>query len=326
MLSSLRIPKFSGVIGNHYTLWGTLYDLALVAGLRALAALASLLFSYETAEVRPEFHFNLRHANGEKKSQEELEMEALEEPFWPWFKRLVRRPACTCEILCVVTQFLAVAKCLSRLDIEVGRYEDARPSHPMFWIAAAVSSLLSVVELSYVDSMSQLAAEYGKQCIENSRTTFFRRIGSSLSIPLLSEEHREEEQLANSEDPEQPYQNNDEVGGGAPVQEVGVSDITSDAKYKAGWSDLLYVCYPDIPYICVAFLFLLLAAVAQVYIPRFTGQILDSLTKTFSPDNNDDGSGRSIFDVPGFVSGVKKLGMFYCAFYSSSLVDNQETY
>ena len=102
------------------------------------------------------------------------------------------------------------------------------------------------------------------------------------------------------EKPEQRTQDLD------PDVEVGIIDITGDTKYKTRWSDLLYVCYPDTHYIIVAFVFLLLAAVAQVYIPRFTGNILDALTNAFA-DKDDDGGGKSIFEVPGFISNVKKL-------------------
>jgi hypothetical protein len=64
----------------------------------------------------------------------------------------------------------------------------------------------------------------------------------------------------------------------------GTSDITGDAAYKAKWTDLLTLTYPDLSLIALAFLFLLLAAAAQIYIPKFTGSILDALTKAFSGD------------------------------------------
>lgn len=284
-------------------MWASLDDLAIIAGLRIFSGFVGLIVSYETGFVRPEFTFDLHHPNGDKKSREELDMEALEEPFWPWFKRFVSRPAFFCEIFCIVTQILAIVKCLSRLDVEVGLYEDARSSHPLFWVAAAFSSLASVVEISFIDSMSQRAAQYGEKCMQASQATFFRRVGSHLSIPLLSEDQQEEELApADDDDPEQAPEEGDAP---SPTIEVGASGITADASYKAGWSDLLKVIYPDIYLIIWAFVFLLLAAVAQVCIPKFTGNILDSLSKAFSPD--DDG-GKSMIDVPGFMANVKYLG------------------
>ena len=68
--------------------------------------------------------------------------------------------------------------------------------------------------------------------------------------------------------------------------------------------DLLTLCVPDAPLIATAFVFLLLAAMAQIYIPRFTGNILDALTSAYAGEN-DDGKRESIWDVPGFVSNVE---------------------
>jgi ABC-type multidrug transport system fused ATPase/permease subunit len=89
-----------------------------------------------------------------------------------------------------------------------------------------------------------------------------------------------------------------------------VSDITGDSNYKATWRDLLAMCYPDLYLICVAFVFLLLAAVAQVFIPKFLGKILDALTSAFA-DQRDGGGGdsrhKSMFEIPGFLDNVKLL-------------------
>jgi hypothetical protein len=301
-------------MSGHYTLWGSLSDLALMAGLRIFSGILSLLVSYELAQVRPEFHFDLYHQNGEKKTREELELEAMEEPFWPeWFKRYVSRPAFACEVISFLTQILAVVKCLGRMNQEIGIFQDAKPCHPLFWIAVAFSSLLSVVEMTYIDSLSQRAAEYGSHCLQNERTTFFRRVGSTLSIPLLSQESQDEE--VNTGNDEENLERASE--GGSSEMDVGVSDITGDSNYKAGWSDLLYMCYPDAHYIIFAFAFLLLAAVAQVYIPKFTGNILDALATAFSGKNDNP---PSIFDVPGFISNVKYLvvSSILCGIFSGA--------
>jgi ABC-type multidrug transport system fused ATPase/permease subunit len=53
----------------------------------------------------------------------------------------------------------------------------------------------------------------------------------------------------------------------------------------------------------VAFVFLMLAAAAQIYIPRFTGAILDALDEAYNKNTNN----VPIQDVPGFMSNVKKL-------------------
>ena len=64
------------------------------------------------------------------------------------------------------------------------------------------------------------------------------------------------------------------------------SDITGDANYKAKWSDLLALCFPDAHLTAMAFVFLLLAAMAQIYIPRYTGNILDLLTATYTDEDD----------------------------------------
>ena len=182
-------------------------------------------------------------------------------------------------------------------------FQDEKPRHPLFWIAMSLTSLFAVVEITWLDSVCQIASEYGKQCLDSgNQTTILRRVASHLSIPLLSDTSHDdlgENGIDEAEDPESASQADQST-----MDNVGLSDITGDAKYKAGWSDLLYMCAPDAYYIVFAFVFLLLAAIAQVYIPRFTGNILDALAKAFSTD---DDNPPSIFDVPGFVFNVKML-------------------
>eukprot|EP00558_Chaetoceros_sp_UNC1202_P002052 CAMPEP_0197255952 /NCGR_PEP_ID=MMETSP1429-20130617/73703_1 /TAXON_ID=49237 /ORGANISM="Chaetoceros sp., Strain UNC1202" /LENGTH=720 /DNA_ID=CAMNT_0042719379 /DNA_START=130 /DNA_END=2292 /DNA_ORIENTATION=+ len=78
--------------------------------------------------------------------------------------------------------------------------------------------------------------------------------------------------------------------------------ITKDAYYKAGYMDLFSVCYPELRYISLAFVFLILAAIAQVLIPRYTGKMLDAIAKYSTGESRGD-----IFSIPGFYSNMKKL-------------------
>jgi ABC-type multidrug transport system fused ATPase/permease subunit len=64
------------------------------------------------------------------------------------------------------------------------------------------------------------------------------------------------------------------------------------------------MCLPDIHLIMIAGVFLLLAAVAQVYIPRFLGHILDNLSII---DREGWDKNSSIYDIPHFVTNVKLL-------------------
>jgi hypothetical protein len=75
-------PKLiTGSANDHYAVYGTLSDLGLLALVRALTSLVAMAVSYVKAEERPEYPFVLVHPNGEKKTREELEEEALEEAF-----------------------------------------------------------------------------------------------------------------------------------------------------------------------------------------------------------------------------------------------------
>lgn len=289
--------KYEGENLSHYTIYGSLWDLAVLAALRMIAAVVSMLQNYWSDSVPVESPFELYHRNGDKKTREELEHEALEEPIWPCFKRFVSRSSFLCELVCLVTGLLSVVKCLARLNVELGVFQDTKPMHPIFWMALLVSSSLSTYESTFLHSVSLLAGECGRAS-RRSRVgvsnAWIRRIGSSLSIPLLS-----------GDSPENRNQDGDQEGNDVEVPECpvdvrGVSDITGDPSYHAKWTDLLGLCYPDLPYIAAAFVFLLLAATAQIYVPRFTGNILDALSAM-------DKDTKSIFEVPGFIRNVEML-------------------
>jgi hypothetical protein len=284
---------------RHYTLHGSLRDLALCAVLRLSAAFLGLFVAYLRANVEPEHYpFALYHrATGIKKTREELEQEGLEEAFWPWLRRYLVRPSFGTEFASMVTQVLCVIKCLARMNVEIGTLQDAEPVHALFWIAVLVTAVLSILQAGYMDSICKLAGQYGKERLGES-PRLFRQISSTLSLPLLARQNAS----GDEQDDEENVQD-----GGDPADAPGVSDITSDTDYRASWRDLLSTCRPDMQWIALAFVFLLLAAVAQVYIPRFLGNILDSLTATFS-DADDDGARRkSMWEVPGFISNMKLL-------------------
>ena len=282
---------------EHYTLYGSFIDLTIVAALRIVAGLYSLLRSYCSNQAPPESPFELHHANGDRKTREELEHDALEEAWGPWCRRYLWRSAFGGEALCFVTCLLCVVKCLARLNVELGVFDDTVAFHPLFWLALLFTTILAVIESINLKSVSNLAGECGRYARRDNNEGWMRRIGSNLNIPLLSAQVTPEE-----EDVEQGATLEEES---RPEDARGASDITADADYKAKWSDLLAMTYPDANLIAVAFVFLLLAAAAQIYIPKFTGNILDALTKTFSGDQ--DNSKMPIWDVPGFVSNVMGL-------------------
>lgn len=252
--------------------------------------------------------FNLYHPNGVRKTREELDNEALEETCCPWFRRYVSRPSFLCEVICLVTGLLTVMKCLARLNEEIGTLSDSVPCHPLFWLALALSAAFSAIEPAFLDSIVTLVGEWGRSRRQrlgrSTSMTWMRRISSNLSIPLLSAATQQPNGQVELE--ESDVEQGESEGAVKPEDVFGLSDITGDSNYKAKWSDLLTLCVPDAPLIAMAFVFLLLAAMAQIYIPRFTGNILDALTAAYAGEN-DDGKRESIWDVPGFVSNVELL-------------------
>jgi len=288
---------------THYTFASSLTDLAILAAIRVFCGGLSLLISYWKAEVPPEYHFDLHHPNGELKSQEELDQEALEEPFGPWCWRFLTRPSFTAEFVSVLTQMWCIAKCLVRMNLEIGTLQDAEPFHPLFWLCILCTAVLSAVEATYLETVGKLAAEYGQEQESQTTPSFFRTISSQLLAPLLEDQDEEQPPAGGGDDDEDavnPSEEDDE-------NQRAVSDIKADTEYKANWGDLLMMCYPDVHLICVAFVFLLFAAFAQVLIPRYLGKILDALAAAFgNPDGNPD-RGMSMWDVPHFMINVKLL-------------------
>lgn len=306
---SSSIRDYEGVARDHYTLYGSLSDLFVLAILRLVTASYALLRSYCSDTVPIESPFNLYHPNGDRKTREELDNEALEEPCCPWFRRYVARPAFGCEVICLITGVLSVTKCLSRLNEEIGTLSDSLPCHPIFWSALALAAAFSTIEAACLDSIAALAGECGRSRRRilgraSASMTWMRRISSNLSIPLLSADGQELTGDVQHEESDVEQGENEASGSNEDIR--GVSDITGDSNYKAKWSDLLAVCFPDTHLIALAFVFLLLAAMAQIYIPRYTGNILDSLTATYASED-DNAKHESIWDIPGFVSNVEKL-------------------
>ena len=291
-------PALDEKIPYHYTVYGCLYDLSILAALRLVASCMGLLVAHVTGFDPPEFPFPSHHPNGDKKSREELEFEVLEEGFGPWFCRFLKRPSFCAEFFSLVAQVWCVVKCLARMNQEIGLFQSKAPMHPLFWIAILITTIFALVEAIYLESMCRLAGKLGKERygISNGETRgFLRSIRSTLSLPLLANEQ--------SPEPADREEGNQEATED-PTEERGVSDIGPDSDFKAKWTDLLAISRPDVLLIAFAFVFLLLAAISQVYIPRFLGDILDSLAHEFH-----DGGNREInmWEVPGFMTNVKLL-------------------
>jgi ABC-type multidrug transport system fused ATPase/permease subunit len=315
---------------NHYTLHGTLWDLSILAIPRIASSLLAIFISYHRLEPTPQSPFDLHHATtGERKSKAELEAEALEEPFLPKMKRYFLRMGYLTECSVLLTGILLATKCLARMNVEIGVYDEAHPPHPLFWIALALTGLFSLVELANVDSSEVLAGELGQKrrselgLSGQASATWVERIGESLAQPLLSAVSSEADFTQGAAtDEERGALSNGNVRDDANVNVRGYSGIgaDADAAYKAKLSDLLNVCEPDKYLILLASVFLVCAAIANIYVPRYTGKILDALVTqsddasygyvqfgNSTDDDSDQHHGGSIVHIPGFVKNIELL-------------------
>ena len=299
---------------HHYIVYSSLLDLAGLAALRITTSLLAILITFCRAKLPPENprydHFDKFHPNGDRKTREQLEQEALEEPFLPWMIRFIVRPSLSTEMFAVIAQTLCIVKCLVRMNYEIGRHKDENPYHPLFWLAVLCTATLSAIEVAYLEDICKIAAQCGHERFGESGTTgtespfgVLRSISSQLMAPLLENEHITDdiERDANAETgaSDAVIDENDENAR-------ATSDITSDTSYKAKWTDLLMMCYQDGVMIIAAFVFLLFAAIAQVLIPKYLGNILDALAAAFgNPDHSN--HDISVWDVPHFMSNVKLL-------------------
>mmetsp|Transcript_2359 Transcript_2359/g.6212 ORF Transcript_2359/g.6212 Transcript_2359/m.6212 type:complete len:921 (-) Transcript_2359:77-2839(-) len=310
MLLMLRIipfiTEYEGTAGGRFVFTESFLDLFVLAMCRIGLALLAFAYSYCKAEVRPQYSFNMYLPNGERKSREELEEEALEQSFVNWLATYVSRPAFLCEIVAFGTSIVCVVKCLCRMDLEVGINRDAEPLHPIYWSAVAFSTIVALCEAAFIDHACKNLGELAHQERQNASPSWLTRVSSSMSIPLLSADGlggtdtTDEENVGGSSAGAGDGADGDNDADGPPV----ISDIGADANFQAKLTDLLGLCKPDAPLIFLAFVFLILAAAAQVLIPHYTGKILDLLAAAYANNQN---SEESVDHVPGFMSNTVKL-------------------
>jgi hypothetical protein len=308
------LRRMEDVQSHRYKLYKSLVDVAVLAALRITASLLAILICFCRAKLPPENprydHFDKFHPNGDRKTREQLEQEALEEPFLPWLLRFIARPSLWTELFAVVAQSLCIVKCLARMNVEIGNLHDTQPYHPVFWLAVLCTAVLSAIEATYLENVCQIASQYGHERYggagqSGSERPFamLRSISSQLLAPLLENDHAADG-MENGE-----VESNDSAPATDENDENArtTSDITGDASYKAKWTDLLMMCYHDGCMIIAAFGFLLLAAIAQVLIPKYLGNILDALAAAFGNPNNHSYDDKSMWDIPHFMSNVKLL-------------------
>lgn len=305
---------------------------------RVCFALFTLIYSYhriregESDGEDEDSPFSLYHENGERKSKSELEEEALEEPFWPLIKRFVMRLSFLNEIVVLCTGTLVALKAMARLNVEIGVWDDARPHHPIFWMALGLTALSGFLESIYMDNMEKLTRKLGRQRRRQVGGTanrhWMERWSESLAQPLLSRVQSSEDlqqQLLQQRRDSQIASTCLESSAATVIEEGTVVDenarghsgIGQDALYSASLKDLFRVCEPDKYLILLACIFLIGGGIAQVFVPRFTGMILDALVDKDNQHNwsflghsllfSSRESDGSITHIPGFIKNIELL-------------------
>ena len=246
---------------EHYTLYGSLVDLYALSVLRILAAAYCLLRSYLQDDEPPSTPFDPYHPNGERKSREDLEEDALEEACAPWLRRYTSRSAFPCEFIALVCSLTLVIKCFARLNVEIGVFDDAEPWHPLFWAALCLVAVFCVVESVMLESVGLIAGEIGRR--QRQLTTRRRStIMSACPVPtywrhcflwMLGTTVTMKKKVLTTA-----------MTTFTPKERRGSERYHRGRNFSAGWRDLLGVCAPDAHLIALAFVFLLCAAMAQV--------------------------------------------------------------
>ncbi len=254
------------------------------------------------------------------------------------------------ELIVFLQGLLVIIKCLARLNVEIGILDEGQSHHPLYWISLCISSLYCIIismglefvciRMSAIGNFRRQRAVRERIASRRNERRGTRRRGNTededemgdsfLDEPLLSPAFaspsttnghgrgRNHESVGGLSDTpfhaDELYHNeyhDDQEDDENDDNNAATSDITADANYKAGWKDLFAICYPDLHYFFFAFVFLILAAIAQVLIPRYTGNMLDAIA-TYAP-NSDNRSGNkahgghNIWNVPGFLLNMKKL-------------------
>jgi ATP-binding cassette subfamily B (MDR/TAP) protein 9 len=297
---------------NNYSLSNTLADLFFLSIVIIVSAACAMIQSYKCDDLhnklsKPYPHIETHHVNGRPKSREEIEQEALEEPFFPWFRRYISRYTFMTECLSVSLGVLIIVKCLARLNVEIAVMDENESHHPVFWIALLVSAFTSTCTCFLIEKvcirLSSLG-HYSRRVRAQAQTNPTSGDNGLMGLeePLLLDSGEDiEEPIRSSSANQESHSGTSSATNGIDATAV-ISDITGDAQHKADWRDLLSVCVDDLHYFALAFLFLILAAIAQVLIPRYTGNMLDSIAK-YSPDVHN----KDIWNVPGFLTNMKKL-------------------
>lgn len=286
LLDTPLIPGFqdSSCFNDSFSLSKSLLDLLLLSIIRIVSSLHCIIASYFSKVPPPTTygHLNPYHQpSGEKKTLEELEEEALEESWLPFLIRWVSQYSFFSKLVFVLTMGLCFIKTLARLYVEIGVEHDQSPYRQGYWTAIGFATLLSFMEWWSISSATDVIGTWGRarrRRQETSNNTLTEPLLGASNLPSCTSLSAAEQDTETSPSDEEKGK----IGNDSKIK----SDISAECAYKAGWWDLLHLIAPDVHLIAAAFVFLLAAALMQVYIPRLTGRALDVLVDGQSSTNN----------------------------------------
>ena len=326
--------SFTDMFTSSYNFGLSISDLAPLAILRFVCLFASLFvasrYRKDAADLYPPAPLPPKTSTTSSKTtptKEEMTEARLDESWASFFSRVRSRPMLFTELSSLLSLLLCLAKSLARLLVGASAVIPSsvlQVEAGLWWFAVSTTIICSLAELLLVPSLC--AAVAGKL---QSKPRGYDALSSAgdhdvmLRDPLLAgsdlagspaasadvesgaDRKARSSSCASSSDA-------DGKGGSGSGSGSGIGNVppeSDDKPYKAGWNDLLRVCAPDLHLILFAFFNLVLAAVAQVYIPRFTGNILDSLNTNLNHDDDGAEDYDSVWDVPGFRSNVTLLAI-----------------
>lgn len=265
LLSTHPLPK-------KYTLYSnSLADLLFVSFLRLGFSLLALFASFHKGLPTNPFSPETEKSKGGRRTRDELEEASLEEPVLEYFARKVKHPSFFPSIVCLLTILWSTLRAGARLMHFIGTGEEKNVS---WWITLAIAgALIPGLECEWLDGGCESVAKWGKE--DRLCWCFFSRSG--LTEALLPEEEYLE----------------------APPE---VPEVKEEKEYKSNVGDLLRICRPDLKYFLVAFMALLLAAASEVFLPKFTGNVLDALTDGMASFHE-----NNIWELPNFTSNIRNL-------------------
>ena len=199
-----------------------------------------------------------------------------------------------------LVSFLWVAmKCLVRLHAQIiihsSNSTEQGHHHPWIWLIYLVSFAFSSFHTMHMPSHWDRMENSTTRNTHSSNRHRGRRqqiqplldieqgrqesSSAALMQPLLDSSEEPSSSIGIQQEPGPPITNSPSTNLDARQTFTGLpnNEPTETKHHTVQWTDLIKLCYPDKYLVMIALVFLCGTAICQVYIPKLTGQLLDSL-------------------------------------------------